>query len=99
MLAQAGQPSARRAVHLLFSGERVRPDYPSPVPELGAAETLRGVRLIPLADLVAMKLTSFRLKDQMHLKDLDEQGLIGPEMEAGLPPVLRGRLAEVRARD
>ena len=35
-----------------------------------------------------MKLTSFRLSDEMHLKDLDEAGAITPEIEAGLPPAL-----------
>jgi hypothetical protein len=44
-----------------------------------------------------MKLTSFRLKDQMHLKDLEEAGLLPPDTEAGLPPILRERLAQVRA--
>jgi len=50
-----------------------------------------------LASLVHMKLTSFRLKDQTHLKDLDEAGLITPETEAGLSPILAERLAQVRA--
>ena len=44
-----------------------------------------------------MKLTSFRMKDQLHLKDLDSARLITPEIEAALPDALRGRLAEVRA--
>ena len=38
-----------------------------------------------------MKLTSFRSKDETHLKDLDGAGLISPEIEAGLPEVLRAR--------
>jgi hypothetical protein len=46
-----------------------------------------------------MKLTSFRLKDQAHLKDLEEVGLISAEMEAALPAILRARLAQVRAHD
>jgi hypothetical protein len=46
-----------------------------------------------------MKLTSFRLKDQAHIKDLEEAGLITPEIEAGLSPVLRERLAQIRAHD
>jgi hypothetical protein len=50
-----------------------------------------------VADLVRMKLTSFRMKDQLHLKDLDSARLITREIEAGLPEALRGRLAEVRA--
>ena len=99
MLTQAGEPSARRAVHMIFTGEKVRSEYPEPVPGLGPFRTIKGVRLIPLADLVRMKLTSFRIKDQMHLKDFDEVGLITPEIEAGLPEVLRERLAKVRASE
>jgi hypothetical protein len=46
-----------------------------------------------------MKLTSFRLRDQVHLKDLDEAGLITAEIESGLTPALAARLALVRARE
>jgi hypothetical protein len=53
----------------------------------------------PVADLVRMKLTSFRLKDKVHIQDLDGVGLITPEIEAQLPEFLRQRLAEVRASD
>jgi hypothetical protein len=98
MLVQRGQPSARRAVHMVIAGERVRPEYPEAAPELGAYRQVRGLRVIPLADLVRMKLTSFRARDEAHLKDLDEAGLITPEIEAGLSPVLAERLAQTRAR-
>lgn len=98
MLVQAAQPSARRAVHLVFTGEKVRREYPEPTPELGPCRTIQGVRLIPLVDLIRMKLTSFRAKDEAHLKDLDEAGLIAVEAEAELSTVLRERLAQVRAR-
>jgi len=99
MLVQAAEPTARRAVHMLFTGEKVRPTSPEPTPELGPYRTIRGIRLVPLADLVRMKLTSFRLKDQMHIKDLEEAGLITPEIEAGLSPALRARLEQVRASE
>jgi hypothetical protein len=46
-----------------------------------------------------MKLTSFRARDEAHLKDLDEAGLITLEIEASMTPVLREMLARVRARD
>lgn len=99
MLVQEGNPSPRRAVHLVFTGEKVREEYVQATPELGSYRSIQGIRLIPLADLVSMKLTSFRAKDEAHLKDLDEAGLISPGMEAGLPPFLRERLLLVRARD
>jgi hypothetical protein len=98
MLVQPGQPSARRAVHLVFTGEKVRPEYPEPTPELGSHRRIKELRLIPLEDLVRMKLTSFRANDEAHLKDLDEAGLITTEIEAGLSPILAERLARVRAR-
>jgi hypothetical protein len=70
MLVEAAGPSARRAVRLVFAGE------PEAAPDLSSGCTLQGVRLIPLADLIRMKLTSFRAKDEAHLKDLDQAGLI-----------------------
>jgi hypothetical protein len=99
MLVPTGSPSARRAVHLVFAGEKVRPEYPEPAPHLGSYRSVKGIRLISLADLVRMKLTSFRAKDEAHLKDLDDARLITPDMEAGLSPVLRERLDQVRARE
>lgn len=89
MLVQLAEPNARRAVHLIFGDDEVR---------FGDCRRIRGIRLIPLADLIQMKLTSNRLKDGAHIIDLDEAGLITPQIEAGLPPVLRERLAEARAR-
>ena len=98
MLVQSGAPSARRGVYLIFTGEKVRPDYLEPAPELGPYRTIRALRIVPLADLVCMKLTSFRAKDEAHVKDLDEAGLITAEIEAELSPALRERLLQARAR-
>ena len=99
MLVQAGESTARRAVHLIFSGEKVKPEYPDTAPSMESCRIIKGIRLVPLADLVRMKLTSFRAKDEAHLKDLDEAGLITSEVEATLTPALRERLAQARARD
>jgi hypothetical protein len=49
--------------------------------------------------LVKMKLTSFRLKDRVHIQDLDSVGLITPDIEAQLSPPLKARLQEVRATE
>ena len=97
MLVQVADPSARRAVHIVFCGEKVRDEYPEPTPEMGESRTLRGVRLVPLASLLRMKLSSFLLKDQTHIQDLDEAGLITPVIEASLSDIHRQRLAEVRS--
>lgn len=99
MLVQSAAPSAKRAVHLVLAGEKVRPEYAEPVPEFGPFRKIRGIRVVSVADLVRMKLTSFRAKDEAHIKDLDEAGLITPEVEASLSPVLRSRLAQARERE
>jgi hypothetical protein len=98
MLVDTSTPSAKRAVHLVFAGEKVRAEYPAPVPALSTKRELQGVPLIPLPDLIRMKLTTFRAKDEAHLKDLDEGGLLTPDLEAGLPPLLLERLQQMRGR-
>lgn len=98
MLVDCANSKARSAVHLILVREKVRPDYLEPVPTFSpAVETTEGVLLAPVADLVRMKLTSYRLKDRVHVQDLDAVGLITPEIEAQLPPELQQRLAEIRA--
>lgn len=98
MLMKDGETSARRAIHLDFAGEKVRREYVEPAPQIGRARRLRGLRLISLPELIRMKLTSFRAKDEAHIVDLDEAGLITPEIEAQLAPELLERLARTRAR-
>ena len=100
MLVDAGQPKARSAVHLIFVGERVRPEYLEAVPGFSPpVRTDEGGLLAPVTDIVKMKLTSFRLRDRVHLKDLDAVGLITPEIEATLSPPLRIRLQAVRLEE
>jgi hypothetical protein len=97
MLVDAAKPSARSAVHMVMAGERVRSTDIAAVPELSTpVETSEGILIVPIADLLRMKLTSFRLKDKVHIQDLDGVGLITQEVEATLPGELRERLAEVR---
>lgn len=100
MLVAAENPKARSAVHLIFAGEKVRNDSIWPTPDLEAqAEMIEEAPVIAVAGLLTMKLTSFRLKDKVHVQDLDGVGLITPEIEAQLPEILRQRLAEVRATE
>jgi len=100
MFVDAANPRARSAVHLVFVGERIRDDYAEPVPPFSPAmRTSDGIMVAPVADLLRMKLTSFRLKDRVHVQDLDRAGLIPPEIEALLSDRLRARLSEVRASE
>lgn len=99
MLVDAERPKARSAIHLVFLDEKVRPEYAEAVPASPPARTHEGVFLASVADLVRMKLTSYRLKDRVHIQDLDAVGLISPEIEAQLPELLKNRLAEIRASE
>ncbi len=78
----------RDAVHILWAGERAVPDAIEPTPDLGQTEPADGFALIPLEDLLHMKLTSFRDKDRMHLRDLASVGLV----DAGWLPKFPGKL-------
>lgn len=100
MLVDAKEPKARSAVHLVFIREKVRREYLEPVPGFTKPiVTKEGILLAPVADLVRMKLTSFRLKDKVHIIDLDSVGLITPEIELALPEALRDRLEQVRKEE
>jgi len=99
MLIDAAEPKARSAVHLVFLNERVRQEYTEPVPASPPEKTSEGILVATVADLVRMKLTSYRLKDSVHIQDLDGAGLIGPEIEGQLPKLLLDRLAEIRASE
>jgi hypothetical protein len=100
MLVDATSPKARSAVHLIFAREKVRPEYTEPVPDISEpARTDEGAFIAPVKDLVHMKLTSFRLKDQVHIQDMDSVGLITPEIEDSLSAALQERLKKVRASE
>jgi hypothetical protein len=99
MLLYGETDRARNAVHLVFSGEMVRPNQAAPNPPIAPEKKwIHGgeVMVIPVADLVRMKLSSYRLKDQVHIKSMDAAGLITPEVEAKLPAGLVTRLQHVR---
>jgi hypothetical protein len=100
MLVDAKQPNARKAVHLVFVREKVRREYLEPVPGFSEPTVSEeGFLLAPVADLVRMKLTSFRSRDKTHIIDLDSVGLITPEIERALPEALRDRLEQVRKEE
>jgi hypothetical protein len=83
---------ARDAVHIVFAEERVRPSYPAPAPAVGESEATADFRLLSLEALVRMKLTSFRDRDRVHVRDLIDVGLVDAGWLQDLPPVLADRL-------
>jgi len=98
MFVDASNPNVSAAVHLLFAGERVRPDDVEVVPFSVPEQSPRGFFIAPVVDLVDMKLTSYRLKDQVHIQDLDQAGLLTPKIEQTLSAPLLARLKEVRSK-
>jgi hypothetical protein len=95
MFLDGSDARARDAVHIIFAGELVRPDYVLPVPDVSEAEMTAPFRLMKLESLVRMKLTSFRLKDRMHLVDLIDVGLIDESWPERFPPALAERLRDL----
>lgn len=99
MLLYGESNSARNAVHLLFAGERVKQT------QIEAHPAIRPVRaglhgqdflVVPVADLVLMKLSAYRDKDRVHVRGMDAAGLITQAVEQALNEELRFRLGHIR---
>jgi len=88
-----GRP--RDAVHLLFAGEKVKAEYSEEAPSLAEVDRHELHKLLALKPLVIMKLTSFRLKDRVHLLDMIGVGLIDQSWIPQLPTELGPRLQEL----
>jgi hypothetical protein len=102
MLLPPGETKAMNAVHLVFSGENVRPTQAVPNPPIRPEHlSIHGIEVavIPVSDLVQMKLSNNRDIDRVHVRDLDSVGLITPEVERLLTTSLRNRLEEIRRTD
>ena len=83
----------RDAVHVLYAGEKVKPEYAVATPDLAdAVEGPDGHRHVALEALVTMKLNSFRRKDQVHLLDFIQVGLIDASWPRKFPSALGQRL-------
>ena len=83
------------AVHIVFAGERTRGDQPEPNTSIEDGEDAGDFRLVTLEALVRMKLSAFRDKDRVHLRDLLGVGLIDAGWLPRLPETLRRRLEEI----
>src|SRR5262245_6702931 len=69
MFLDGSNAKPSESVHLLFSGEKTRPDHVIPAPDLTTVDDPAGFRVITLESLVTMKLLSNRRKDQVHVED------------------------------
>lgn len=88
---------ARDAVLLLFAGEKVKSDALAASAEitereLATTEHAGAYQIVSLEALVRMKLTSYRRKDQVHLLDMIDVGLIDESWPTKYPGELGVRL-------
>lgn len=85
-----GKPS--QGLHILRAGQKVRERYVNPAPSVDRAVTMDGKRIVELAELVCMKLNSYRDKDRTHLRDMIGVGLIDESWPGRFDPPLDQRL-------
>jgi hypothetical protein len=98
MFLERTDPNPRHAVHLVWAGEKVRPEYPLPSPDVEQRESLEpGKHVVSLAGLVLMKLMANRDQDRVHLRDMIDVGLIARSMLSELPSELGTRLDSLLA--
>jgi len=76
MFLDGAGAKARDAIHVVFAGEKVAEEYVAAAPDVTDVDTAGPFHVVELESLVRMKLTSFRLKDQVHLLDMIGVGLI-----------------------
>jgi hypothetical protein len=87
----------RDAVHIVFAAERTRTDQMEPNAKVEESEDAGSFRLVSLEALVRMKLSAWRDKDRVHLRDLVSVGLIDESWVGRVPASLQPRLAEILA--
>ncbi len=83
---------ARDAVHVIFAGQKVRDESLAPAPDVDPYELMEQTRTLPLEQLVLMKLTAYRDKDRVHIRDMMSVGLIDETWPARFTGELRRRL-------
>ena len=83
---------AREGVHIIFANEKVRAHELLANPDVTVARDTGQFKILDLEALVQIKLTAFRRKDQVHLQDLIEIGLIDASWPARFAPELGARL-------
>jgi hypothetical protein len=83
---------ARDSIHVIFAREKVSADYLAESPDVTDADTAGPFHVVDLEPLVRMKLTSYRLKDRVHLLDMIGVGLIDETWPARFSGELASRL-------
>ena len=76
MFLDGHDAKARDAIQVVFAREKVSADYLAASPDVTDVDTAGPFHVVDLEPLVRMKLTSYRLKDRVHLLDMINVGLI-----------------------
>jgi hypothetical protein len=97
MFLDRADPNPRHAVHLVWAGEKVRPEYELPSPAIDQRKELAGLHAVSLPGLVLMKLMSNRDQDRVHLRDMIDVDLVGRDMVHRFPTALAERLEALLA--
>jgi hypothetical protein len=97
MFLDGPEAKARDAVHVVFAGEKVRPEDAIAAPSVEDSKSTGTFRVLNLMSLVRMKLTAFRDKDRTHVRDLIDVGLVDATWVASLPAPLDDRLQQLLA--
>jgi hypothetical protein len=95
MFLEDPEGSARDAVHIVMTGEWIRPGDIDPNPDIEPMTRTNDFRTITLEALVRMKLNSNRRKDQVHIIDMISVGLIDETWLDRYPESIRARLQEL----
>ncbi len=88
-----GKPS--QGIHVLLAARKVRDEYSTATPSIDQAVDIEGRSIVELAALVEMKLNSFRRKDQTHLMDMIQIGMIDSTRPVRFARTLGDRLQEL----
>jgi hypothetical protein len=93
MFLERTDQNPRKAVHLIWAGQQVRPEHPLPSPTIDERQALESdVQVVSLSGLVRMKLMANRDQVRVHLRDLIGVGLVDRDFIAALPAALATRL-------
>lgn len=87
--------SPRDALRILFAGEKVKPTDVAPAAKVSEREMADDYAVLQLESLVRMKLTSYRDKDRVHLRDMIMVGLIDQTWTSRFIPDLATRLQQL----
>ncbi len=92
MFLDGPDAKASDAIHVVFAREKVSPDYLAASPDVTDVDTAGPFHVVDLQPLVRMKLTSYQLKDRVHLLDMIGVGLIDDAWPARFHAELGARL-------